>query len=134
MSKIEKFEDILAWQRARDLTREIYECAKVGGFARDFGLRDQVQRAAVSTMVNIAEGFARGGDRAFIQFLSNSKGAVGEVKSHLYVYGARDQNYLSESQFRKLYQQADEVSRLTSGFRTYLQQSKVGGHKFKRAN
>ncbi len=131
MSKIEKFEDILAWQRAREMTREIYGCAKVGAFARDYGLRDQIQRAAVSTMANIAEGFERGGDREFIQFLSHSKGSAGEVKSHLYV--ALDQSYVTKEHFQELYAHADEVSRLTSGFMAYLQQSKVGGHKFKRA-
>ena len=76
MNKIEKFEDIIAWQKARVLTKEIYSCARIGPFARDFGLRDQIQRASVSTMSNIAEGFERGGDNEFIQFLSTSKGFV----------------------------------------------------------
>ena len=77
MNRIERFEDIVAWQKARVLTREIYASAKKGEFARDFGLRDQIQRAAVSTMSNIAEAFERGGDREFIQFLSHSKGSCG---------------------------------------------------------
>src|SRR2546430_15190803 len=97
MNKIEKFEDIIAWQRARVLTKEIYASAKVGPFARDFGLRDQIQRASVSTMSNIAEGFERGGDREFVQFLSNSKGSCGEVKSQLYV--ALDQAYVTQTIF-----------------------------------
>ena len=95
MSKIQKFEDILAWQKARELTREIYTHAKAGLFAKDFGLRDQVQRAAVSIMGNVAEGFDRGGDKEFIQFLSISKGSCGEVKSHLYV--ALDQQYVNST-------------------------------------
>ncbi len=132
MNKIERFEDIVAWQKARTLTRQIYGCSKLGPFARDFGLRDQVQRASVSTMANIAEGFERGGDKEFIQFLSTAKGSCGEVKSHLYV--AMDQSYVSEEQFKALYQQADEVSRLVAGFMGYLQQSHVRGHKFKRPN
>jgi four helix bundle protein len=132
MNKIEKFEDIVAWQKARILTQQIYGCSKVGTFARDFGLRDQVQRASVSTMANIAEGFERGGDKEFIQFLSTAKGSCGEVKSHLYV--AMDQSYVSKEQFTGLYQQADEVSRLVAGFMGYLQQSSVRGHKFKRPN
>ncbi len=132
MNKIEKFEDIVAWQKARILTQQIYGCSKVGAFARDFGLRDQVQRASVSTMANIAEGFERGGDKEFIQFLSIAKGSCGEVKSHLHV--AMDQSYVSEEQFTGLYQQADEVSRLVAGFMGYLQQSNVRGHKFKRPN
>src|SRR5579862_7957610 len=95
--KIERFEDIIAWQKARELTKDIYSATKVGAFARDFGLRDQVQRAAVSTMSNIAEGFERGGDNEFIQFLSHSKGSCGEVRSQLYV--ALDQAYISGQSF-----------------------------------
>src|SRR5882762_7292242 len=108
MNKIEKFEDIIAWQKARQLTKDIYNCAKAGSFAKDFGLRDQIQRASVSSMANIAEGFERGGDKEFIQFLSNSKGSCGEVKSHLYV--ALDQSYITTFNFGELYGQADEVS------------------------
>lgn len=130
MNKIERFEDIVAWQKARTLTQEVYGSTKQGLFAKDFGLRDQVQRASVSAMANIAEGFERGGDREFIQFLYFAKGSCGEVKSHLYV--ALDQSYVTAEQFKLLYAQTDEVSRLTAGFMTYLQRSKVGGHKFKR--
>ena len=83
-------------------------------------------------MGNIAEGFERGGDKEFIQFLSHSKGSSGEVKSHLYV--ALDQHYVTDQQFKQLYHQADEVSRLVAGFMGYLQQSAVRGHKFKRPN
>ena len=129
MNKIERFEDIIAWQKARVLTKEIYASTRIGQFARDYGLKDQIQRASVSTMANIAEGFERGGDREFIQFLSNSKGSCGEVKSHLYV--ALDQGYVPQISFDQLYGKADEISRLVSGFMTYLQQSQVGGHKFK---
>jgi four helix bundle protein len=92
MNNIRRFEDIVAWQRARILTKEIYACTRVGQFARDYGLRDQIQRASVSTMANIAEGYERDGDREFLQFLSNSKGSCGEVGSHLFV--ALDQGYL----------------------------------------
>ncbi|NOS69449.1 MAG: four helix bundle protein [Verrucomicrobia bacterium] len=129
MGKIERFEDIVSWQRARELTREIYGCSKVGAFARDFGLRDQIQRASVSTMANIAEGFERGGDKEFIQFLSTSKGSCGEVRSHLYV--ALDQKYVSQQVFADLYSKADEVSRLIGGFMTYLKESELRGRKFK---
>jgi four helix bundle protein len=132
MNKIERFEDIIAWQKARELTRQVYGCSKAGEFAQDFGLRDQIQRASVSTMANIAEGFERGGDKEFVQFLSHSKGSSGEVKSHLYV--ALDQHYVTHQQFKQLYDQADEVSRLVAGFMGYLQQSEVRGHKFKRPN
>ena len=76
MNKIERFEDILSWQKARVLTQEIYASTRVGLFAKDFGLKDQIQRASVSAMANIAEGYERGGDREFLQFLSNSKGSL----------------------------------------------------------
>lgn len=131
MNKIERFEDIIAWQKARTLTRDVYSASKIGSFAKDFGLKDQIQRSSVSTMSNIAEGFERGGDREFIQFLSNSKGSCGEVSSHLYV--AFDQEYITQNTFYELYAKSNEVSRLISGFMTYLQHSQVGGHKFKRA-
>ncbi len=129
MSKIEKFEDIVAWQRARVLAQEVYASAKVGRFARDFGLRDQIQRASVSVMANIAEGFERGGDKEFGQFLSNSKGSCGEVKSHLYV--ALDQEYIPAATFGHLYGRADEVGRLIFGFMSYLRQSDLRGRKYK---
>ena len=129
MNKIERFEDIIAWQKARVLTKEIYASTRVGLFQKDYGLKDQIQRASVSTMSNIAEGFERGGDREFIQFLSNSKGSCGEIKSHLYV--AVDQGYIATAGFDGLYAKADEVSRLVGGFMAYLQQSQMGGHKFK---
>ena len=129
MSRIERFEDIIAWQKARVLTKDVYASTKLSAFAKDYGLKDQIQRASVSTMANIAEGFERGGDREFIQYLSNSKGSCGEVKSHLYV--ALDQSYLSAAGFEELYGKADEVSRLVAGLMSYLQRSQVGGHKFK---
>jgi len=129
MNKIERFEDIVAWQKARVLTKEIYASTRVGRFTKDFGLSGQIQRASVSSMANIAEGFERGGDREFVQFLSNSKGSCGEVKSHLYV--ALDQNYISPVSFDQLYAKADEVSRLVGGFMVYLQKSQVGGHQYK---
>jgi len=129
MNKIEKFEDIIAWQKARLLTRDVYKCSREGAFARDYGLKDQIQRASVSTMANVAEGFERGGDKEFIQFLSNSKGSCGEVKSHLYV--ALDQAYITQAGFDQLYGQASEVSRLLSGFMTYLRESGFRGPKYR---
>ena len=129
MAKIEKFEDIVAWQKERELTRQVYAHSKSGLFAKDFGLKDQIQRASVSIMGNVAEGFDRGGDKEFIQFLSVSKGSCGEVKSHLYV--ALDQQYISLEQFNALHGNADEVSRLLSGFMTYLKSSDLRGRKFK---
>jgi four helix bundle protein len=129
MSKIEKFEDIVAWQKARELTKSVYGQTEGSQFAKDFGLKDQIQRASVSIMSNVAEGFDRGGDKEFIQFLSMSKGSCGEVKSHLYV--ALDQQYVTPAEFTNLYNTADEVGRLLSGFMAYLRQSDLKGRKFK---
>jgi len=129
MNKIEKFEDIIAWQKARVLTSEIYRCTRTGPFAKDYGLKHQIQRASVSTMASVAEGFERGGDKEFLQFLSTSKGSCGEVKSHLYV--ALDQEYLTPASFDQLYGQASEVGRLLSGFMAYLRESDLRGRKYR---
>jgi four helix bundle protein len=129
MDKIERFEDILAWQKARALTKRIYCHTKQAPFCKDFGLKGQIQRASVSTMANIAEGFERGGDKEFVQFLSNAKGSCGEVRSHLYV--ALDQNYLTSGDFNLLYGQSAEIGRLISGFMTYLRESDLRGHKYR---
>jgi four helix bundle protein len=93
MTKIERFEDIDAWKTARILTSKIYSLSAEGPLSRDFGLRDQLRRAAVSVMSNVAEGFERGGDKEFLQFLSLAKASCAEVRSHLYV--ALDQAYLT---------------------------------------
>ena len=128
MATIQKFEDIQAWQQARELTRRIYAGTRQGAFAKDYGLRDQVQRAAVSVMANIAEGFERDGRREFIQFLSQAKGSCGEVRSHLYV--ALDQQYLPSEEFQCLSEMALAISRMLSGLMTYLRQTEKRGRKF----
>ncbi len=97
MAIIKRFEDIEAWQKARVLTREIYRTTAMGEFARDFGLKDQIRRAGVSSMSNIAEGFEREGNKEFVQFLSVSKGSTAEINSHLYV--ALDANFITQPQF-----------------------------------
>ena len=126
---IERFEDIASWQKARELARNIYKHSKGGEFARDFGLRDQIREASVSIMSNIAEGFERGGDKEFRQFLSTAKGSCGEVRSQLYV--AMDQNYIVPADFNQMYQMTMDISRLTSGFMRYLGGSELRGHKYK---
>lgn len=131
MATITKFEQIDAWQKARVLTRHIYEITGQGKFARDFGLRDQIRRASVSSMSNIAEGFERGGNKEFIQFLSDAKGSAGEVKSQLYV--ALDVKFIDQPQFEELYKLADETSHLIGGFMRYLQNTPLRGTKFVRA-
>ncbi len=126
--KIKSFEDIASWQKARELTNLIYRHSKRGEFARDFGLRDQIRRASTSIMSNIAEGFERGGDKEFLQFLSTAKGSCGEVRSQLYV--ALDQEYMSQSDFDLLRQMTIGISRLIAGFMKYLQTSDLRGNKY----
>ena len=118
MPKIERFEDIQAWQKARVLVKEVYSISNSGLFAKDFGLRDQIRRAAVSIMLNIAEGFARKTSREFIQFLVIAHGSAAEVQAALYV--ALDQEYISEPEFKALYRLADETSKMILGFIGYL--------------
>jgi len=130
MAKIERFEDLISWQKARELNRLVYKVSRNGTFAKDFGLRDQMRRASVSVMSNIAEGFERGGDKEFMQFLSNAKGSCGEVRCQL--YAAMDENYLNEAEFNQLQERSLEVSRLISGFMAYLRDSELRGSKFKK--
>ena len=122
MAKIERFEDIQAWQSSRELAKEIYSVTKDGRFARDFGLRDQVRRAAVSIMLNIAEGFARKTNKEFSQFLTVAHGSAAEVQSALYV--ALDQGYISQRQFDDLYKMTDQISKMIMGFSSYLRKFK----------
>ncbi len=131
-SKLTRFEDIDAWKRARELVKRIYENTAQGAFSRDFGLRDQIRRAAVSVMSNIAEGFERGGNKEFQHFLSVAKGSAGEVKSQLYV--ALDTGYIDEKGFKHIYQLADETGRLIGGFMRYLSSSEHRGSKFRTHN
>ncbi len=129
MASIARFEDIEAWQKARELTREIYVVTNQGAFARDFGLRDQIRRASISIMSNIAEGFGRGGNREFAQFLSLARGSVSEVQAQLYV--ATDAGYLTNDQFRFLYDTAQSTGKLIGGFIRYLASSEHKGVKYK---
>jgi len=118
MATIERFEDIQAWQKARELVRQVYQACTDGHLSRDFGLRDQLCRAAVSAMSNIAEGFARQSDKDFAHFLDIARGSVMEVKSLLYV--ALDADYLEKSRFAMLYKTADETAALVGRFTSYL--------------
>ncbi len=129
MSTWQTFEDIDSWVKSRDLCREIYAVTKTGNFSRDFDLRSQIRKTAISAMSNIAEGFERSGTKEFIQFLAVAKGSLGEVMSQLYV--AFDQNYLTESQFKQLYNLAAETSKLIGGLMKYLKNSSIKGSKFK---
>ncbi|MDD5138629.1 MAG: four helix bundle protein [Verrucomicrobiales bacterium] len=129
MAKIERFENLISWQKARELNRLVYGASRNSAFAKDFGLRDQIRSASISIMSNIAEGFERGGDKEFLQFLSIAKGSCGEVRAQL--YAALDENYLTSEQFKVICDRCVEVSRLISGFMTYLRRSELKGSKFK---
>ena len=125
MARINRFEDIGAWQEARELTNAIYAFSKIGQFSRDFDLRSQMRPASTSIMSNVAEVFERDGDREFQQFLSQAKWSCGEVRSQLYV--ALDQEYLSQQQFDELYQRTQKIGRMLSGLISYLQRSDFRG-------
>lgn len=132
MATIERFEEIEGWQKGRELVRTIYACSGAGAFARDFALRDQIRRASISVISNIAEGFDRGGAAEFSQFLSVAKGSAGEVEAQLYV--ALDQGYISREQFEKIKALTFSTKNLISGFMKYLKQSNLKGQKYKTPN
>lgn len=129
MARLERFEDVDAWKIVRELTNSIYRVTAIGEFARDFGLREQIRRASVSILSNIAEGFERGGNKEFLQFLSQAKGSCGELRAQLYV--AADQAYIDDIQFRELIEQTTRASRLIAGLMKYLQTSNLRGSKYK---
>lgn len=118
MPGFECFEEIEAWKNARVLAREVYKLTAEGPFARDFALKDQIRRAAVSVMANIAEGFDRGSDREFIRFLVYAKGSLNEVRSHIHI--AHDVGLLDQAQFSHLQDLEDLTSRLLFGLIRYL--------------
>jgi four helix bundle protein len=118
MGTIRRFEEIEAWQAARDLTRLIYALSKEGDFARDFGLRDQMRRAAVSIMSNIAEGFESRTGAQFIEYLGRAKGSAGELRAQAYV--ALDAGYIALPQFQELIDRCERCSRQISNFMSYL--------------
>ena len=115
---IRRFEDIEGWQLARELTKRVYAVAMRGGFAKDFGLRDQITRASGSTMHNIAEGFDGGSNAEFVKFLRYSQRSCSEVQSQLYV--ALDQGYITQDEFDSLYEQVAKTHAKVGGFIRYL--------------
>jgi four helix bundle protein len=116
--KIERFEDIEAWQLARELTRKVYHLTKKPGFVRDYGLKKQIQDAAGSSMHNIAEGFDSETNAEFIRFLRYSKRSCTEVQSELYI--AIDEEYISPDEFKDVYEQARRTRAAVRGFINYL--------------
>jgi len=116
--RISRFEDLECWQEARILVRQVYKVTRAVQFGKDYGLTGQIQRAAISVMANIAEGFVRRSNREFVQFLFVAMSSAAEVQNHLYV--AMDQKYLSQEEFAVIYSQADKTARIISGLISYL--------------
>lgn len=120
--KIQRFEDLEAWQEARKLTNMVYDLIAMDGFNRDFRLRDQITGAAVSVMNNIAEGFTSQSDPEFIKFLGYSRRSTAEVQTCLYV--ALDRRYVTDTTFQHVYGQAEKSRKIVDGFLRYLRQSR----------
>ncbi|MBA5867340.1 MAG: four helix bundle protein [Nitrospira sp. CR1.3] len=118
MPKIERFEEIKAWEMAKELVADVYRLTENGKFSKDFGLRDQIRRASISVMSNIAEGFERGSRKEFSRFLRIAKGSSGEVRSQLYV--ALELGYLKREEFDVVKVKSENLSRALSGFISYL--------------
>jgi four helix bundle protein len=118
MPTITRFEDIEAWQTARELTRQVYELTKHGEFAKDFGLSNQMRRAAVSVMSNIAEGFESRTQLLFMEYLGRAKASAGELRAQLYVVD--DIGYLNKDDFVQIFDLCDKCSRQLSRFMNYL--------------
>jgi four helix bundle protein len=119
---VKRFEDLIAWQKARALTRDVYAISRKGEFGKDYGLNRQLQRAAVSIMSNIAEGFERSRPGEFHQFLSTAKASCAEVRSQLYV--ALDVGYLDKPEFQQLMNSAEEVAKLVGGLRASVRRAR----------
>jgi len=126
--KAENFEELHIWQKAREVVNLVYEMTRKERFSKDWGLVDQIRRSAVSVMSNIAEGFERGGNAEFIQFLYIAKGSCGEMRSQVYI--AYDQKYISEQELNKSVPQAKQISGMIANFISYLKKSNFKGPKF----
>jgi four helix bundle protein len=119
MTTAKRFEDLEVWQRAKELTNLIYGLSSSGAFARDFGLRDQMRRASVSVMSNIAEGFESQTQVLFIQFLGRAKGSAGELRAQLYI--ALEQEYITSDEFKSMNFLAELCSKQLARFIQYLE-------------
>jgi four helix bundle protein len=119
MAGVERFEVFVAWQKARELARAVYDATTKNRFARDFGLRDQITRAAVSIMSDLAEGYERGTRSEFHQYIVVAKASCAEVRSDLYL--AHDVGYLNPGHFERLMEQANEVARIVNALRSAVQ-------------
>ena len=130
MATISKFEDIIAWQKALELSDLIYSHSNKEKFSTDYGLKDQMRRASISIVSNIAEGFEREGNNQFIYFLLVAKASAGELRAQLYI--AKNQNYISLIEFDIINQKVIEVSKTISGFITYLRTQKKNNLESKK--
>ena len=130
MASLKSFEDLEVWQKSREFAKEIYAISRESHLSRDFILRDQIIRSAVSIISNIAEGFERGGTGEFIQFLSVAKGSAGELRSQLYI--VLDQGYIDENKFKELIEMNTAISRMISRLIEYLRKSNIKGIKYKQ--
>ena len=120
--QIRRFEDVKTWQEARQLTRMVYQMTAQRAFAKDLGLASQIQRAAISTMSNIAEGFDSGSPTEFVRFLGYVRRSASEVQCHL--YAALDQGYIGQTEFDAAYAQAERTRKMTSAFTRYLRSTR----------
>lgn len=128
MGKINSFEELEVWQKARVFAIQIYQMSSHASFAKDYSLKDQINRSSGSVMDNIAEGFERGGKKEFIQFLFIAKGSCGEARSQL--YRALDKKYITQEEFEELRDTTLNISRQLSGFINYLKNSEIKGQKY----
>ena len=129
MATIRKFQDLEAWKKSREFSKEIWKLTQKGSFSKDYKLKDQINSSSGSAMDNIAEGFGRGGRAEFINFLSIAKGSNDEAKSQL--YRALDREHIDEATFQIIYEIADEAAKTISGLMEYLNKSVIRGQKFK---
>jgi four helix bundle protein len=129
MATFQTVEDIDAWNMARELVRNVYKLTGESPFNKDFGLRDQIRKASVSIVSNIAEGFERDGRGEFIQFLAWAKGSAGEVKSQLAI--ALDLGYITRDSYENGARLATRIGQMIAGLISYLRQSSIAGLKYK---
>lgn len=125
MATIKRFEDLDCWKDARELVKLVYDFTKKGNFEKDYELKAQIKRSAISVMANIAEGFHRKSNREFMRFLDYSRASLAETLSHLYV--ALDQNYIDDSELQNFKEQAEIVWKKINNFITYLKNHNMIG-------